>query len=324
MPPPQQRRPQLEKTRSTRSISLIGEWCPEEEGLDSSTRSSSSSGRRYSVEIPSSSHLQQTYHRQASLPHPCNNRRPVLSSTLSSSARRSDHLRRQLSNDTQNNTTRQKTEEPIFYSINTMLHRQEDECWDNNNNVDSSDRSSNSRRLLVRKDSQSSTKTYRHSNSSSRRLLSSTNHPSTTTTTTTSASRRRKSVSFPPTHEQLITAIHIIPRLSNTEIQRLYYTNDEILHMKKIYQKREYKKKMERGIKQLSSKMKQKMNGINLRNVDDDLSVECIVNAGENLVSSPSSGREYHNAKRSSGSTKMGGVIERASSTLPSMITLLL
>lgn len=49
---------------------------------------------------------------------------------------------------------------------------------------------------------------------------------------------------------------------------------------------------------------------------------ECIVNAGENLVVSSSSYEEYSNTKRSS--TKMGGVIERASCTLPSMITLLL
>ena len=93
--------------------------------------------------------------------------------------------------------------------------------------------------------------------------------------------------------------------------------------MKKIYQKREYKKKVEKGMRELSSKMKEKMNGISIKNVDDDLSVECIVNAGENLsVSSSSKSVEYYNAKRSSNS--MGGVIERASSTLPSMITLLL
>ena len=310
-PPLQQRRPQLEKTRSTRSISLIGEWCPEEEGLDASTRSSSSGSRRYSVEIPSSSsHLhQQTYHRRVSLPHPCNNnnRRPILTSV------RQDQLRRQLSNNTQrnNNTCRQKKEEPVFYSINTMLHRQEDECWNNNNNIDNSDRSSNSRRRLVRKDSQSSVKTHRHSNSS-RRLLSSNNHPSSST-------RRRKSVSF----QDEVTATHIIPKPSTTEIQRLYYTNDEIQHMKKIYQRRDTKERVTKSMRELSSKIKEKMNGISIRNVDDDLSVECIVNAGQDLnVSYPSSG-ECYNTKRSS-STKMGGVIERASSTLPSMITLLL
>ena len=92
--------------------------------------------------------------------------------------------------------------------------------------------------------------------------------------------------------------------------------------MKRIYQKRidvHVRKKMEK------SKMKQKMNGINLRNVDDDLSVECIVNAGEDLdVSHTAKSGEYYNDTKSSGSTKMGGVIERASSTLPSMITLLL
>lgn len=310
MPPPQQQqRPQLEKTRSTRSISLIGEWCPEEEGLDASTRSSSS-GRRYSVEIPSpSSHLQQqTPHRRVSLPHPNNNRRPVLSSP---SSVRSDHLRRPLSNNAQNNNnnSRQKQEEPIFYSINTMLHRQEDDCWDNNN-VDTSDRSSN-RRLLIRKDSQSSVKTYQHSNSS-RRLISSAKN------TTTTSSRRRKSVSFPTNQQHLITATHIIPKPSSTEIQQLYYTNDEILHMKKIYQYN-VKKKVTKSMREFGNKIKERLIA---RNVDDDLSVECIVNAGEDIGVSSSSGECY--ARSSSMNNKMGGVIERASSTLPSMITLLL
>ena len=78
-------------------------------------------------------------------------------------------------------------------------------------------------------------------------------------------------------------------------------------------------------MREFGSKMKQKMNGISTRNVDDDLSVECIVNAGENLASSSAKSEEYYNTnKRSSSSTKMGDVIERASSSLPSMITLLL
>ena len=93
--------------------------------------------------------------------------------------------------------------------------------------------------------------------------------------------------------------------------------------MKKIYQKRDTKERVTKSMREFGSKIKEKMNGISIRNVDDDLSVECIVNAGQDLVSSSSSG-EYCNAKRSSGSTKMGGVIERASCTLPSMITLLL
>jgi len=144
-------------------------------------------------------------------------------------------------------------------------------------------------------------------------LLSSNNHPS---------SRRRKSVSFPPNPQQLITATHIIPKPSASEIQSLYYTNDEILHMKRIYQRRDTKERVTKSMRELGSKIKEKMNEISIRNVDDDLSVECIVNAGENLVVSSSSYEEYSNTKRSS--TKMGGVIERASCTLPSMITLLL
>lgn len=167
---------------------------------------------------------------------------------------------------------------------------------------------------LVRKDSRQSTQSLE--NTTTAELVSS----------VSSSTRRLKSVSFPPTHEQLITATHIIPRPSFTEIQTLYYTNDEILHMKRIYQKRidvHVRKKVERGIKEFGSKIKEKMK----RNVDDDLSVECIVNAGVNLdVSSSKSEEYYHNhiTKRSNGSTKMGGVIERASCTLPSMITLLL
>ena len=63
--------------------------------------------------------------------------------------------------------------------------------------------------------------------------------------------------------------------------------------------------------------MKQIATNVSLRNVDDDLSVECIVNAGENIDVSSMSPKEYYNAKSvSSGSTKMGGVIERASCTL--------
>jgi len=87
--------------------------------------------------------------------------------------------------------------------------------------------------------------------------------------------------------------------------------------MKKIYQ-RDVKKKVTKSIKELSSKIKEKMK----RNVDDDLSVECIVNAGEDLLSSSAMSEDYYDTKRSN--TKMGGVIERASSSLPSMITLLL
>jgi len=148
-------------------------------------------------------------------------------------------------------------------------------------------------------------------------LLSSTNNLSTSSTKNTSSStRRRKSVSFPPTPQKL-TTVHIIPRPSSTEIQKLYYTNEEILHMKKIYQ-RDVKKKVTKSIKELSSKIKEKMK----RNVDDDLSVECIVNAGEDLLSSSAMSEDYYDTKRSN--TKMGGVIERASSSLPSMITLLL
>jgi len=141
--------------------------------------------------------------------------------------------------------------------------------------------------------------------------------------TKNTSSRRRKSVSF---QEEVTAATHIIPRPSSTEIQSLYYTNDEILHMKKIYQRRDTKERVTKSMKVLSSKMKQRMNGINLRNVDDDLSVECIVNAGEDIGVSSSSSGECYGTKRSSGTkTKMvGDVIERASCTLPSMITLLL
>jgi len=92
--------------------------------------------------------------------------------------------------------------------------------------------------------------------------------------------------------------------------------------MKRIYQRRDTKERVTKSMRELGSKIKEKMNEISIRNVDDDLSVECIVNAGENLVVSSSSYEEYSNTKRSS--TKMGGVIERASCTLPSMITLLL
>jgi len=133
--------------------------------------------------------------------------------------------------------------------------------------------------------------------------------------------RRRKSVSFPTSQEQLVTATHIIPRPSSTEIQKLYYTNDEILHMKKIYQ-HNVKKKVGKSMKEFGSKIKEKMNGISIRNVDDDLSMECIVNAGQDIGVSSAKSEEYYNTKRSS--TKMGDVIERASCTLPSMITLLL
>jgi len=96
--------------------------------------------------------------------------------------------------------------------------------------------------------------------------------------------------------------------------------------MKRIYQKHVTKERVTKSMRELSSKIKEKMNDISLRNVDDDLSVECIVNAGEDLdVSYPYKSKEYYDhTKRSSGNTKMGGVIERASSSLPSMITLLL
>ena len=93
--------------------------------------------------------------------------------------------------------------------------------------------------------------------------------------------------------------------------------------MKKIYQ-HNVKKKVTKSMRVLSSKMKQIATNVSLRNVDDDLSVECIVNAGQDLIVSSTKSEEYYNTKRSSsGGTKMGGVIERAS-TLPSMITLLL
>ena len=173
-------------------------------------------------------------------------------------------------------------------------------------------RSSN-RRRLARKDrrAQSSTKCCIHNNSSGRRLIFSKR------TISTSTLPKAYPFQLLITNQNLITTT-IIPKPSSTEIQKLYYTNNEIQHMKKIYQRRDTKERVTKSMRELSSKIKERL----ARNVDDDLSVECIVNAGEDLNVSSSSSGEYY-TKRSS-STKMGDVIERASCTLPSMITLLL
>ena len=104
-----------------------------------------------------------------------------------------------------------------FYSINTLLHQQDEECWENTESNDEDTADMSLTELIDDKDI-----TIPQSKKS---ILS--NHREKNC-------RQRKSVCF-PIEEDLITATHTRPRTSDMDIPTLYYTDDEIRHFKDTY-----------------------------------------------------------------------------------------
>jgi len=106
-----------------------------------------------------------------------------------------------------------------FYSINTMLHQQDEECWENIISDDTTsveEDSDEEMRELIQDTRQPVKSCLRKEDSSS------SNTPP----------RTRKSVNF---SIEEISSTHVRPRTSKSDIPTLYYTEDEIYTMKCNY-----------------------------------------------------------------------------------------
>jgi len=108
-----------------------------------------------------------------------------------------------------------------FYSINTLLHQQDEECWENTESNDEVDTADISLTELI-EDKNITIPQSKKSILSSQREKKNCNTP------------QKKSVCF-PIEEDLITATHTRPRTSDIDIPTLYYTDDEIRHFKDTY-----------------------------------------------------------------------------------------
>lgn len=125
-----------------------------------------------------------------------------------------------------------------FFSINTLLHQQDEECWENNNNNDdddSDDSSSSSsdsyyEQIMKMPQSQSSSSSGEHINLQ-RPYTPTTSPPPLVNTSQTK--KEKKYVTF--NSNNLISSIHYRPKTSTPDISKLYYTEIQIKQFKKEY-----------------------------------------------------------------------------------------
>jgi len=119
-----------------------------------------------------------------------------------------------------------------FFSINTLLHQQDEECWENNNDDDDDDSDSSSdsyyEQIMKMPQSQSSSK-----DESEHHIQRPTTPPTSPPPLVNTPQTKKKYVTF--NSNNLITSIHYRPRTNTPDISKLYYTEIQIKQFKKEY-----------------------------------------------------------------------------------------
>jgi len=140
-----------------------------------------------------------------------------------------------------------------FFSINTLLHQQDEECWENNNdddNDDSDDSSSSSdsyyEQIMKMPQSQSSSSDDEHHINIQRPSTPSTSPPPLVNTSQTN--KEKKYVTF--NSNSLISSIHYRPRTLSPDISKLYYTEIQIKQFKREYK---HDKRIEKKLSYISN-----------------------------------------------------------------------
>lgn len=149
----------------------------------------------------------------------------------------------------------------FFYSINTMLPQQNEECWENSKTNDDSDALDDilDQALRTHLGDDGSQESSTAKKKSILRRRSKNNNSSITNTTSITIQNnkpRKRTVEF----SQDSIVIHIIPSTSNIDMSTLYYTDEEIRSFKKEY-KQEKKSEKIRAYSYLKYKMLNRLYG---------------------------------------------------------------
>ena len=131
-----------------------------------------------------------------------------------------------------NKGDKEREERPVyFYSINTMLHQQDEECWENiisDYDTATEEEDSNEDMMLLGE------------------LIHQDTRPAKSCLRNDYSSSSKKSVNFPI---EEISSTHSRPRTSTKDIPNLYYTEDEIYTMKCNYRKERKEERKEEKVR---------------------------------------------------------------------------
>ena len=172
--------------------------------------------------------------------------------------------------DTNNNDKQlgdqEREKRPIyFYSINTMLHQQEEECWEN----------------IIGDD----TATEEESDEEMRELIQDTRPTKSCLRKEDCSSPQRTSKSVNFSIEE-ISSTHVRPRTSKADIPNLYYTEDEIYNMKCNYRTERKEKRKEEKVRAMEEWKKKisRLYGDGITsfscNVEDDIDSQACLSWG--------------------------------------------
>ena len=170
--------------------------------------------------------------------------------------------KRKDTNHKQQQGDKEREDRPVyFYSINTMLHQQEEECWENiisDDTISGEEEDSDEDMLLLGE------------------LIQDTNtRPTKSCLRNDYSSSSKKSVNF---SIEEISSTHCRPRTSKSDIPNLYYTEDEIYNMKCNYrtERREERRiEKERAMEEWKKKINRLYgDGITSYTNDDEMLVE--------------------------------------------------
>ena len=161
---------------------------------------------------------------------------------------------------------KEREERPVyFYSINTMLHQQDEECWENiiNDDTISTEEDSDEDMLLLGELIQDARQPTKSCLRNEEHKLS-------------APPKTRKRVNF---SIEEISSTHSRPRTSTKDIPNLYYTEDEIYEMKCVYRTERREERRIEKVKEMEEWKKkiQRLYGDGITSytaTDDDMAVE--------------------------------------------------